>query len=35
MGVFGSVVLKGVLGAERDEVTVEWRRIHNEELYDY
>jgi len=27
-------VLRGIFGPERDEVTNEWRRIHNEELYD-
>ena len=32
--VFENRVLKEVLGAKRDEVTGEWRRIHNEELHD-
>jgi hypothetical protein len=27
-------VLRGISGAERDEVTGEWRRLHNEELND-
>jgi hypothetical protein len=27
-------VLRGIFGSERDEVTGEWRRLHNEELYD-
>jgi len=26
--------LRGILGAERDEVTGEWRELHNEELND-
>ena len=26
--------LRKMLGPERDEVTVEWRRLHNEELND-
>jgi hypothetical protein len=25
-------VLKGIFGPKRDEVTAEWRKIHNEEL---
>jgi hypothetical protein len=28
------VLLRRVLGPERDEVTGEWRRLHNEELHD-
>jgi hypothetical protein len=27
-------VLKKIFGPKRDEVTEEWRRLHNEELYD-
>jgi hypothetical protein len=27
-------VLRTVIGPKRDEVTSEWRRLHNEELYD-
>ena len=27
-------VLKNIFGHKRDEVTGEWRRLHNEELYD-
>ena len=27
-------VLRGVFGAKRDEVTGEWRKLHNEELMD-
>ena len=32
--VFENRVLRGIFGAKRDEVTGEWRRLHNEELYD-
>ena len=32
--VFENRVLRRVLGAERDEVTEEWRKLHNEELSD-
>jgi hypothetical protein len=28
-------VLWKVFGPKRDEVTGEWRRLHNEELYDF
>jgi len=27
-------VLRRILGSKRDEVTGEWRKLHNEELYD-
>jgi len=27
-------VLRGVFGPERDEVTGDWRKLHNEELND-
>ena len=27
-------VLRGIFGAKRDEVTEEWRKLHNEELND-
>jgi hypothetical protein len=27
-------VLKKIFGPKRDEVTGEWRKLHNEELYD-
>jgi hypothetical protein len=27
-------VLRKTFGPDRDEVTGEWRRLHNEELYD-
>jgi len=30
--MFGNMVLRRVFGAERDEVTGEWRELHNEEL---
>jgi hypothetical protein len=32
--VYENRVLKRISGTERDEVTGEWRRLHNEELYD-
>jgi hypothetical protein len=32
--VFENRVLRRVFGAKRDEVTWEWRRLHNEELND-
>ena len=32
--VFGNGGLRGILGSERDEVTGEWRKLHNEELND-
>jgi len=34
--VFENSVLRGILGAEREreEVTAEWRELHNEELND-
>ena len=31
--VFESTVLRRIFGPKRDEVTGEWRRLHNEELY--
>jgi hypothetical protein len=31
--VFENKVLRKVFGSKWDEVTVEWRRLHNEELY--
>ena len=30
--VFENMVLRGIFGPRKDEVTVEWRRLHNEEL---
>jgi hypothetical protein len=32
--VFEIGVLRGVYGPERDEVTGEWRKLHNEKLND-
>ena len=32
--MFEHRVPRGVFGAERDEVTGEWRTLHKEELYD-
>jgi hypothetical protein len=32
--VFENEVLRIIFGPKRDEVTREWRRLHNEELYD-
>ena len=32
--VFENMVLKKIFGLRRDEVTGEWRRLHNEELND-
>ena len=32
--VFENMVLRRIFGPWRDEVTVEWRRMHNEELND-
>ena len=34
LGVFDSKVLRRIFGPRRDEVTEEWRRLHNEELND-
>jgi hypothetical protein len=31
---FGNRVLRGIFGPKRDEVTGEWRKLHNEELHD-
>jgi hypothetical protein len=33
LGMFESTVLRRILGPKRDEVTGEWRRLHNKELY--
>ena len=30
--VFENRALRGIFGPRRDEVTGEWRRLHNEEL---
>jgi hypothetical protein len=32
--VFGSRVLRRIFGSKRDEVTVGWRKLHNEGLHD-
>ena len=32
--VFKNIVLRIIFGPRRDEVTGEWRRLHNEELSD-
>jgi hypothetical protein len=32
--VFGNRVLRRVFGPKKDEVTGEWRKLHNEELND-
>ena len=32
--VFENMVLRRIFGQRRDEVTGEWRRLHNEELSD-
>ena len=32
--VFENMVLRRIFGPRRDEVTEEWRRLHNEELND-
>jgi hypothetical protein len=33
LSVFENRVLRKIFGPKRDEVTGEWRRLHNEELY--
>jgi hypothetical protein len=33
MRIFETRVLKRIFGPKRDEVTGEWRRLHNRELY--
>jgi hypothetical protein len=32
--VFENRMLRGIFGPKRDEVTGEWRKLHNEELHD-
>jgi hypothetical protein len=32
--VFENKVLRRIFGPKSDEVTGEWRRLHNKELYD-
>ena len=34
LGAFENRVLRRILGPKRDEVTREWRKLHNEELND-
>ena len=34
LGVFENRVLRRIFGPKRDKVTGEWRRLHNEGLYD-
>jgi len=34
MRVFENRVLRSIFGPKRDEVTGEWRRLHNEEPHD-
>jgi hypothetical protein len=34
MRVFANRVLRRIFGHKRDEVTGEWRKLHNEELYN-
>ena len=34
MRMFENMVLRRIFGPRRDEVTGEWRRVHNEELND-
>jgi hypothetical protein len=34
MGVFENWVLRRIFGRKRDEVTGEWRKLHNEEFHD-
>jgi hypothetical protein len=32
--VFGNRVLRRIFGSKRDEVTRDWRKLHNEELHN-
>jgi len=32
--VFKDRVLRGIFGPKKNDITGEWRRLHNEELYD-
>jgi hypothetical protein len=34
LGVFESRVLRRIFGPRRDEVTGDWRKLHNEELHN-
>jgi hypothetical protein len=31
--VYENRVLRGIFGPKRDEVTMEWRKLHNDELH--
>jgi hypothetical protein len=33
LGMFGNRLLRRIFGPKRDQVTGEWRRLHNEELH--
>jgi len=33
--VFENMVLRRIFGPRRDEVKVEWRKLHNEKLNDF
>jgi hypothetical protein len=33
--VWGDRMLRRIFGPKRDEVTGEWRKLHNEELHDW
>jgi hypothetical protein len=33
--VFENRVLRRIFGPKRDDVTGDWRKLHNEELHDY
>jgi hypothetical protein len=35
LSVFENRVLKRICGPERDEIKMEWRKLHNEELNDH
>jgi len=35
LSVFENMILRKIFGPRRDEVTGEWRRLHNEELNDF
>jgi hypothetical protein len=34
LSVFENCVLRGIFGPKRDEMTGEWRKLHNDELRD-
>jgi hypothetical protein len=34
LGVFKNMVLRRIFGLKKDEVTEEWRKLHNEDLHD-